>query len=338
MSDNRLYIVTGASGHLGNTIVEKLLKKNLNVRILLLPGEHTTFKKNVETIYGDVCKKETLLPLFYNNKNLDLYIIHCAGIVSIATKFNQKVYDVNVGGTKNIADLCLKYKVKRLIYVSSVHAITEKTKGETIKEISNFEPDKLTGLYAKTKALASNYVLGKVKEGLNACIVHPSGICGPSITNIGHVTKIVIDYCNNKLNVGTKGGYDFVDVRDVADGIISAVDNGKNGECYILSNQYYSVKQILYMLHDLTGLKKIRIYLPFWFVRIFARIAETYYKILKETPLFTPYSIYTLESNSKFSHEKASRELSFKTRDMNISLRDTIIHLAKRKMINVKLK
>jgi dihydroflavonol-4-reductase len=199
-----------------------------------------------------------------------------------------------------------------------------------ITEITHFSPDKVVGSYAKTKAEATSYVLDAAKQGLNTCVVHPSGIVGPNDYGRGHITTLVIDYYKRRLTSGVSGGYDFVDVRDVANGIISACDKGRQGECYILSNKFFKIGEILDLLHEITGKKKIKNFLPLWFVRATAPLAELYYKILQQPPLFTSYSIYTLNSNAMFSHQKAIDELGYTTRDMKGTLIDTVNWLKER--------
>lgn len=325
-----IYVVTGASGHLGNTVVQKLKELGGEIREFLLPTDIEINNLPKSNIYrGDITKKETLDDIFKTKEDEELVVIHCAGIVSISSKYSQIVHDVNVEGTRNIVDMCKKSNVKKFIYVSSVHAIPEGIKGSVIKEINDFNPDDVVGLYAKTKAEATKIVLNSVKDGVPAVIVHPSGIVGPNDYGHGHMTQLVKSYCGGSLTAGITGGFDFVDVRDVADGIISSIKNGKVGECYILSNRYYSIKEILGMLHDITGYKEIKTYLPYWFINSFAALAELYYKLRKESPLFTKYSIYTLRSNSNFSHDKATEELDYNPRKIEESLKDTILFLRK---------
>lgn len=318
-----LYLVTGAAGHLGSVITKKLLQRGDSVRALAIPGEKNV-PEGVEVFFADICDKDSLIPFFSGIDNEETIVIHCAGIVSIATKTGELLREVNVKGTKNIADLCLETRVNRLVYISTVHAIPEKRQGEIMTEISVFKPDEVIGGYAKTKSEASAYVLESVESGLDAVIVHPSGIIGPNDFGRGHLTTLVEDYSNGRLGVGLDGGYDFVDVRDVADGIIAAAERGRKGECYILSNRYFFIKEILDILHEVTGKKKIKTYLPIGFIKAISPIAELYYKIRKQTPLFTPYSIYTLTSNSLFSHDKATRELGYTTRDIRETLKDTV--------------
>lgn len=322
----KLYLVTGAAGHLGGVITKKLLDQGKEVRALVLPKEkHLPDRACI--YYGDITDRKTIRACFSNLGGRQLVVIQCAGIVSITSKYNKEVYDVNVLGTKNIVDLCVEYGVSKLVYVSSVHAIPEKPRGEVIEEISEFNPDRVIGLYAKTKAEANAYVLEAADLGLNASVVHPSGITGPYDRGRGHLTTLVIDYYKGRLTSGIRGGYDFVDVRDVAMGTISACEKGRGGECYIFSNRYFEVGEILDLLYEITGKRKIRSYLPFWFVRLTAPIAELYYRILKQPPLFTSYSLYTLKSNALFSHGKANEELGYKTRDMKETLEDTVAWL-----------
>lgn len=318
-----LYFITGAAGHLGSVITRQLISNGKQVRALVLPNEKHTPEK-VELYFGDVCDKESIRPCFENLNGRQLVVIHCAGIVSIASKFNQVVYDVNVTGTKNIVDLCKEYGASKLVYVSSVHAIPEQPHGIAITEITEFNPGRVVGLYAKTKAEATAYVLDAARQGLNACVVHPSGIAGPYDHGRGHLTTFVIDYYKRRLTSGVNGGYDFVDVRDVANGIIAACDKGRQGECYILSNKFFQIRDILTLLHEITGKRKIKSFLPIWFVKATAPLAELYYKMLKQTPLFTSYSIYTLNSNAQFSHQKATSELGYMTREMKATLTDTV--------------
>lgn len=330
-----LYLVTGGNGHLGNNIIKKLVSEGKKVRTLMLPNDNINahLDDSVEVVYADVCDASSLEKIFSGIEDYDTYVIHTAGIVTIASKYNEKVYDVNVGGTKNIVDLCMKYNIKRLIHVSSVHAIEEKPNNEVITEVYSFDPNKVTGLYAKTKAEATQYVLDKTKEGLDACVVHPSGIVGPDDYGKGHLTQLIIDYYAKKLTAYVDGGYDFVDVRDVTDGIISCIKNGTSGECYILSNKYYKVKELLDLIAKVADRKEVETKLPIWFAKLTAPIAELYYKMKNQTPLYTPYSLYTLESNANFSHEKADKELGYTTRSMEDSVKDTIKFLKKEKRI-----
>ena len=325
----RIYIVTGANGFLGNNIVRKLQDQKCEIRALILPNDKSPALDglNCKKYFGDITNIDSLKDIFDVPKNTEVFVIHCAAFVYIKSRNNKKVFDINLGGTRNIVQKVLEINAK-LVYVNSVHAITEKPNGEVMTEITDFDSTKVVGCYAKSKAETAKYVLQMVKEkGLNACIMQPSGIIGPNDYSGTHLTQLFIVFANHKLPACVKGGYDFVDVRDVADGVISACDKGKTGECYILSNEFVPVLSLVNMCADVLEKKRLKSLFPMWFARMFAPFAELYYNIKKQTPLFTSYSLYTLRSNSNFSHKKADKELGYKTRNIYETVKDTVLWL-----------
>lgn len=336
----RVFLITGANGHLGNTLVKSLLEKNEKVRGFVLENDNLMSLSglDVDIVKGDICQKETLDKLFKGLDDVEIVLIHTAGIVSISSHYDPLVYKVNVLGTKNVIEKAIEYKVSKFIYISSVHAIKEEKKGTVIKETKAFDVDSVEGCYAKTKAEATKLVLDSVSKGLNAIVIHPSGIIGPNDFGKGHSTQLVVDFLESRLTAITDGGYDFVDVRDVAKGIIDAAERGKVGESYILSNRYYSVLELTNMLSEVSGKRRIKTKLPAWFVNFTAPLAELFYKTLKQTPLYTRYSIYTLFSNSSFSHKKADQDLGYKTRDMKETIKDTISFLTQAHRIKYSAK
>lgn len=323
-----IYIVTGAAGYLGSHIITQLKKQGLTVLGLILPSEKDLVKDIPPQITyktGNICSKDTLHCLLENiSDNLDVILIHCAGLISIYGGKTPAVYTVNVGGTKNIVDVCISHRVKRLVYVSSVHAIPEKPHHDLISEIQTFSPEQVVGYYAKTKAMATQYVLDGAAKGLDAVVVHPSGIIGPSSQPAGSLMHMVAAYAKKGLPVAVGGGYDFVDVRDVAAGVLKATQKGKSGECYILSNKFVSLKELFAELAKAAGQKMPRLFLPPWLAKCAAPFAEIHYKCWKKTPVFTPYAMYTLTSNGNFSHEKASKELGYSPRPLRQTVQDMI--------------
>lgn len=324
----KLYVVTGADGHLGSTIIRLLLENGEKVRGLILPGQTPLFEGRAEYVFGDVTKPETLPPLFERAEDEEIVFIHTAGIISIADKVTDDLLRVNVEGTENLLSAALGSRVKKFVYVSSVHAIPEQPL-RVLSETDDFSPDKVQGAYAKTKAMATEKVLEYVKKGLNAVVVHPSGILGPYDGSGNHLVQLVTDYVENKLPACVKGGYDFVDVRDVAAGTLAAAEKGRTGECYILSNRHYEIREVLAIVRSVAGGRRLPV-LPVWMAKLALPLMEFIAKCKKKRPLYTKYSLYTLTSNDKFSHDKASRELGYRPRDLYETIRDTIAWLRRK--------
>ncbi len=213
-----------------------------------------------------------------------------------------------------------------MVYVSSVHAIAEPAGNSTITETTHFSADTVHGAYAKTKAQATAYVLSQCDK-IDISIVHPSGIIGPNDNLGGNLTKMISDYYSGKLSVGVEGGYDFVDVRDVASGVINCCHKGQKGQCYILSNNYYTVSELYQAIDATISRKRHTPILPLWLAKMFAPISEGLAKLFRKKTSFTQYSIYTLGAKSNFSHTKATKHLDYKPRPISVTIRDTIAWL-----------
>ena len=324
---NKLYIITGAGGHLGSFLVNELIDRKCHVRALYLPGEEKDAPAEIEKVVGNVLDLKSLGSLFDTQGYDKVSLIHCAGIVSIASKENPLLYDVNVNGTRNIMELALRHNIDRVIYVSTVHAIKEEEYPELIKETKDFNSDYVVGAYAKSKAEASEIVLEYADKGLNVSIVHPSGIIGPGDTKgNNHSVSTLKAMYKGTIPCSIKGGYDFVDVRDVVNGILLCEEKGRKGECYILSGHYLTVKEMLEEVNKIRNRKTPDLEIPASVIKLIAPLLEKI-SILSgnNKPLLTPYSFYTLQSNGHFSNEKARNELGYTVRDISETIKDTIM-------------
>lgn len=319
----KIYIITGAAGHLGNTLVRLLAKSGCQVRGLLLPGERAQTFENVRYFYGDVTRPDSIEPLFEGVQPQQAVVMHTAGIVDIMAGQAGRMQQVNVEGTANMIRLCDIYDVRRLVYVSSVHAIPEQPAPAVITEVTHFSPDAVKGGYARTKAQASQLVLDAAANGLYTVIVHPSGILGPYGGSGNYLVQLIWDYMTGRLPACVRGGYDFVDVRDVAAGCLAAAERGRRGACYILSNRHYTIRQLLQMVRGVCGGRRLP-ELPVFAARAVAPLLGLYAKCRRCRPLYTSYSLQTLCSNDRFSHDRATAELGYRPRDLRQTVADTV--------------
>ena len=257
------YLITGATGFLGRAVLQLLLAHSCRVLALVMDKDPLayTIPENVTVFCGDLTDKDTLRSFFAAGGD-DFCVLHCAGFISIASKPDEALYAVNVQGTRNIVDLSRDFGAGRLIYVSSVHAIPEKSAPETITEPDRFAPDEILGDYGKSKAMATALVLEAAQSGLNASVVLPSGILGPGDLARGNMTRMLLAFCRGRLPLGVKGGYDFVDVRDVAVGVLACAERGKAGECYILSGHYTTIQDMFALTASQLGRKAPKLCVP----------------------------------------------------------------------------
>ena len=322
----RLYIITGAKGHLASTIIQYLRKEDCLIRGLILPTEQGEDDRQITYYRGDITKPESLDAIFSDLECNEVYVIHAAGLISIGSEVTTQLRQVNVEGTKNIIDQCLRHPVKRLVYVSSVHAIPESEGEATISEVGRFSQELVNGAYAATKAEATQAVLDAVQKGLDAVVVHPSGILGPYDGGHNHLVQLIKMCISGKLPAGVTGGYDFVDVRDVAKGCLLAAERGKAGECYILSNRYFTVRELLDCVRNVAGGGR-KPCLPIGLARAFVPVFSWIAKATHTRPLYTRYALDTISSDEHFTHDKATAQLGYHPRDLQVTVRDTIAWL-----------
>ena len=326
--NNTLYLVTGAAGFLGGTICRQLIERGDKVRAFVLPNDPAMkfVPAEAEIVKGDLTNEESLKPFFDIPEGMDAVVLHIASIVTVNPDFNQKVMDVNVGGTDKIIDLCLSHpQVKKLVYCSSTGAIPEAPKGTAIREVEYFDEHQVLGCYSQSKALATQAVLDAVRErGLNACVVHPSGIMGPEDFAVGETTGTLIKIIGGQMPAGIDGSFNLCDVRDLAAGTIAAADKGRTGECYILGNKPVSFRDFSNMVSEEAGCAKVKMFLPIWAANLVASLAEKAARRKGEKPLMTTFSVYNLARNNTFDSSKAEEELGYHTRSYRETIHDEI--------------
>ena len=250
-------------------------------------------------------------------------IFHLAGVMSIMPGPNPFVRKVNVEGTKNILHAALEKRIKKLVYTSSIHAIQRVEEG-VIDENIPYDMNNPYGAYDRSKAEATLEVLQAAHSGLEAVVACPTGVIGPYDFRGSMMGAVIHDAAAAKPTLYVDGAYDFVDVRDVAEGLITAAEKGKRGESYILSGQKISVRYMLETVREVTGKNFFQMKIPFDLAKFAAMFTPMYYQMANATPRFTPYSLEVLQSNSDISHAKASRELGYHPRSLYESIRDTV--------------
>jgi dihydroflavonol-4-reductase len=317
-----LILVTGATGHIGNVLIRQLCAENARVRGLIMYGEDTQPLKglNIELIEGDVLDYPSLLAAF---NGVDI-VYHLAGMITIMPGNDPLVKLVNIQGTRNIIQAAKDAGVRRVVYVSSIHALKRVPHGMIIDEKIPFDAIYSSGIYDHSKACASMEILRSVKEGLDAVIACPTGVIGPFDFKGSEIGKIVLDCMDKKPQLYFEGAYDFVDVRDVARGLRLMAEQGSTGETYILSGKQVKVVELINTIQEILGNQIVKIKVPIRLIKLIAKIAPIYYTLSHTKPRFTPYSVETLLSNSAISRGKAETNLGFSSRPIRDSLADSV--------------
>lgn len=314
--------ITGASGHVGNNLVRILNGKGIKPRILV--HDPTNIKQalvglDFDAYKGDVNDLDSLNAMF---EGVDT-VLHCAAWISITPGIIDKLRKVNVEGVKNVLSAVKKNNVKKLVHVSSIEALGDPGEGVLATEEMGFNPDKAMLEYGVTKAEASLIVQKEAKDGLNVCTVCPVGVIGPNDFRPSQMGTMIMDFYNGKLPAYPGyGGFDWVDARDVAHGILLAAEKGVKGEFYILTGGHATNDEMMGILEEITGKKRPKIKLPYWLMRTAGFFAEFYYKATGAEAVITRDSARILKSDLRASSDKAKKELGFAPRPIKETFSD----------------
>jgi len=313
-------VVTGACGHIGANLVRALVDSGRSVRSLVHLHNRGIDGLDIESVNGDVCDPESLYRAFQDAE----VVYHLAACISLSMKGWPRLESINVIGTRNVVEACLRVGVKRLVHFSSIHALQGEPLSVPVDESRPLSNSPDFPPYDRSKALAENEVRRGIEKGLDAVILNPTAIIGPHDYEPSYLGRALLDMARHKLPALVTGGYDWVDVRDVVQGAIAAEKRANSGVQYILSGHWLSISGIADIISEITGTPTPRLTVPLWIARLGAPMVSAMSKLTGKSPLYTSFSLKALNSNRNMSHEKASRELGYQPRPLRETLADTL--------------
>jgi len=311
--------VTGANGHLGNVVCRKLLELDYQVRAMIHSDRKSLQDLEVEIVEGDILKLNDVINLLQGCE----VVIHCAGIISIHGDPDGRVFRTNTEGPRNVVQAAKQAGVKRIIHISSVHAVQEIPHHLPFNESRPYKTVK-DPVYDFSKATGEQiFKDGCVNSNSELIILRPSSIVGPYDFKPSLLGAALLDFYKQKIPFLPQGGYDFVDVRDVAQAAINAIHLGRNGEVYNLSGTYYTFKKFARVIQKVTGKKVPQRVIPYKWLKASLPLLTLYARITKTLPSITRESIDAVYiGHPQMEHAKAKKELHFSCRALEETLHD----------------
>ena len=300
-------LVTGGDGLLGSNVVRELLARNYNVRVLVQSGRKvdTLQGLDIETIEGDILNIDSLEKAVLGCEG----VIHIAAITNVWPSRGEIYHKVNVEGTRNMVEVALKARVNRFVHIGSASSFYYGSQQSPGTE-ANVRPTSPYGLdYIDTKTAGQQLVLKAVQsQGLPAVVVNPTFMLGAYDSKPSSGAMIVA-IAKGKVPGFTKGGKNWVHVRDVAIGVCLALEKGAIGECYIMGHENLSYKEALTRIATAMGKKPPKIGLPNVVVKLFGLLGSAIGNISGKTPAMSYPMARVACDGHYFSPEKAVREL-----------------------------
>ena len=316
--------LTGASGHIGGVLSKLLIDKTCEIGVF---SYQTKIDLDVPQHMGNITNKADVDAFV---KQYD-YIIHMAADISMGGGTKERMWQTNVLGTKNIAEACLEHKVKRLVHFTSIAAIDQMPLDVPVSEKSPLVNEKAFATeYGRSKAAAEREVLKCIAKGLDAVMVAPTSVLGPLDYKPSVLGQSLLDIYHNKIPAVVKGGQDWVDVRDIAEGTWLALEKGRSGEKYLLGSEFFTIQELSIMVGEIFNRKVPTTALPYWLARLGVPFEAIKSKISGKPNGFTQEGLTALKyGNPSISHLKASKELGYHPRPVRESLKETLEWLLK---------
>jgi dihydroflavonol-4-reductase len=309
--------VTGATGHVGANLVRALLGRGDRVRALIHREDRSLAGLDVERVPGDVLEPASLDGAFAGAE----LVFHLAALISIQGDRGGLVPAINVGGAKNAAEAALRAGVRRFVHTSSVHAF-DLTRGGLIDETSPRSEAPHLAAYDRSKAAGERAVREVVARGLDAVVVHPTGVIGPFDFAPSRMGRTLLGLRDRSLPSLVAGGFDFVDVRDVVQALLAAADRGRPGESFLAPGRWVAVDALGRAAAAITNVPPPKLVVPIGLARVGVPFASAWGWLTKQEPLYTGESLSTLAHTARISGAKAERELGYVARPLEETLRD----------------
>jgi len=314
-------VVTGAAGHVGGNLVRALLAEGKRVRALVHRDRRALEGLDVELVQGDVVDPGSLRRAFADADT----VYHTAGIVSIQADDWRLIEAVNVVGTRNVVEACLAASVGRLVHFSSIHALRQEPLDQKLDEsrllVSETHPD----LYDRSKAAGEREVQKGIVQGLDAVILNPTAILGPYDYGPSHMGQTLLALSRGKLPALVPGGFDWVDVRDVAEAALRATERAPRGAKYLLSGHWARLRDLATIVGHVTGVRGPWFTCPMFLAKLGVPLTSALARLRGKRPLYTRFALDTVYySHRHISHERATQAFDYLPRPLEETVCDTL--------------
>lgn len=318
-------LITGPTGFLGSQLIEQLRKQEPEARLRLLSrNAEPKVEEKLEIVRGDVTNREDLVKACENVEE----VYHLAGVVDREPKDHWTQYNIHVEGVRNLCEAMLECEVSKGVYVSTSGVSAVGTEPVEFDEQAPYAHEIVTEWpYYQSKIYAEKLAKWYCEHRqLPLTIVNPTLILGPGDERRSSTRDVEL-FLKGQIMVIPVGGLNLVDVRDVARGCILAMEKGRAGSSYLLGGANLTFHEWILRASKLSGVGAPKLMMPTWLTIWGARLMRKLMPLIGKSYDFDDASIKMSSLYWYCNSSKARRELGFKTRDPNQTLRDTIEYL-----------
>ncbi|WP_040791081.1 NAD-dependent epimerase/dehydratase family protein [Nocardia paucivorans] len=316
--------VTGAAGYLGTNLLPLLVEHGHEVVAIDRLTPHRPAKPNVTWVSADVLDPTAMRSALDGAE----IVYHLVAVITLAER-NDLAWRINTEGVRVVAEAAHAVGVRRLVHASSIHAFDQYGCGGRIDEESSRSTDPTLPVYDRSKWAGEKELRAVIDRGLDAVICNPTGVFGPrdNGTPLSRINRYLRDAARGRIPAMIDGGFDLVDVRDIAHGLVLAGEHGRTGENYLLGGEMISMMELCRRTAAHAGKKGPRFSIPPRLISGLMPVLEPIGARLG-TDVFSRATLGALISAPLVDHGKATRELGYRPRPLDETLRDLVAFFA----------
>lgn len=318
MPDKNMIAITGANGLLGSFVIRRLIEAGMPFVALKRAGSDTSLLNDVADHVtwrdADVTDPVSLHEALQGCS----HVIHAAAMVSFNPRHKQKIFEVNVQGTRNVVNACLNTGIKRLVYISSVAALGRQKSQPDIDETSKWTESPLNSTYGESKYLGELEVFRGQEEGLSTVIVNPSVILAAADWNKSSAQLFKYVWCERAFY--TRGFFSYVDVRDVAETVVRLLETRVENERFIVNAGTIAYDDFFNRVAGRLNRKPPYIRLSKKVLKIVAVIESVRAWFADSEPLLTRETARLAGTQFLYNNRKITKTLNFQFQTIDQSL------------------
>ena len=304
-----MFLITGATGFLGNHVARRLALRGERLRLLVR-------KTSRLDLLEDIPNKETFEGDLRDKGSLERAVKGCTMVFHVAADYRfdvgdpDEMYKSNVEGSRNLLEAAGNAGVARIVYTSTVGCIGLPEDGKFGTEDTPVSLEKMVGQYKRTKFQAEQAVLELAKKGLPVVIVNPTAPVGELDAKPTPTGEMTVRFLKRKMPAVIDTGLNLIGARDCAEGHWLAAERGRTGERYILGCKNMTLMEICQALSKISGIPAPKHHLPY-FVAYLAGFFNTKFSLMfGKTPTISLEGVRMAKKKMWVDCSKAVRELN----------------------------
>jgi dihydroflavonol-4-reductase len=319
----RPVLVTGGAGFIGSHLVRRLLARGERVRVLELPGAPVAHLPlgRLDLVWADIRDKAAVARAVRGCRE----VYHLAANPHLWAQRRGLFRQVNFQGAVNVLEASLAAGVRRVLHTSTESILTRARQTGPIAEDQHVSSRDVIGPYCRSKFWAERHALGLARAGAPVVIVNPTLPVGPGDFGRSPPTQMMLDFCRGKRREYLDAVLNLIDVRDVAEGMVRAVERGRPGRRYLLGHENLSIRGLFAVLSRLTGVPEPHRRVPYWVALTAAYVSEWLADVVTHRPpAATVTGVKLTRRAMHFDPRRSLEELGLEPRPVADSLADAV--------------